>query len=116
LIQIPFLGSIVNDVKTNEADGTIELESLAGKIVTKPTVQDGGIALQIVEFEGFGLTLPREMVQGPLDSFSAELTKDYPLNIKADKVEVKGDGIAAHFSTRNATIPKGNQDPCFAGL
>jgi DUF2993 family protein len=113
---IPILGSLVTDVKTNPSDGTIELEAALGSITAKPTVQDGGIALQMVNLSGLGFTLPREMVQPALDSFSATLTKGYPLGIKADDVKVSDTGVAAHFSTRNASIPAGNTDPCFAGL
>src|SRR6185312_11704776 len=110
---IPILGSLVTDVKTNPSDGTIELEGALGSITAKPTVQDGGIALQMVNLSGLGFTLPREMVQPALDSFSATLTKGYPLGIKADDVKVSDTGVAAHFSTRNASIPAGNTDPCF---
>jgi hypothetical protein len=113
---IPVLGSFVSDVTTNPSDGTIELEAALGSITTKPTVQDGGIALQMVNLNGLGFTLPREMVQPALDTFSATLTKGYPLGVKADDVSVSDTGVTAHFSTRNASIPAGNTDPCFAGL
>ena len=114
---IPVLGSLVTDVKTNPADGTIELEAALGSsVTTKPTVQDGGIALQMVNLEGLGFTLPREMVQPALDAFSAQLTKGYPLGIKADDVQVSDTGVSARFSTRNASIPAGDTDPCFANL
>jgi hypothetical protein len=113
---IPVLGSFITDVKTNPADGTIELEAALGSVTTKPTVQDGGIALQMVNLNGLGFTLPREMVQPALDAFSATLTKGYPLGVKADDVKVSDTGVTAHFSTRNASIPAGNSDPCFAGL
>ena len=29
---------------------------------------------------------------------------------------VSDTGVTAHFSTKNASIPAGNDDPCFAGL
>ncbi|MGZ6778277.1 MAG: LmeA family phospholipid-binding protein [Mycobacterium sp.] len=114
--SIPILGSFVTDVKTNPSDGTIELEAALGSVTTKPTVTDGGIALQMVNLNGLGFTLPREMVQPALDAFSAQLTKGYPLGVKADDVKVSDTGVTAHFSTRNASIPAGNTDPCFAGL
>ncbi len=113
---IPVLGSFVTDVKTNPSDGTIELQAALGSITTKPTVQDGGIALEMVNLNGLGFTLPREMVQPALDTFSAQLTKGYPLGVKADDVKVSDNGVTAHFSTRNASIPAGNTDPCFANL
>jgi hypothetical protein len=115
--SIPVFGSFVTGVKTNPSDGTIELEAALGSsITTKPTVQDGGLALQVVNLSGLGFTLPRETVQPALDAFSAQLTKNYPLGIKADDVQVTDTGVAAHFSTKNASIPAGNTDPCFAGL
>jgi hypothetical protein len=115
--SIPVIGGFVTDVKTNPSDGTIELEAALGSsVITKPVVQDGGIALQMVSLEGLGFTLPREMVQPALDAFSATLTKGYPLGVKADSVTVSDTGVQAHFSTRNASIPAGNTDPCFANL
>ncbi len=113
---IPLIGSFVTDVKTNPSDGTIELEAALGSITTKPTVQDGGLELQMVNLNGLGFTLPREMVQPALDAFSAQLTQNYPMDIKADDVAVTDTGVTARFSTKNASIPAGNDDPCFAGL
>ena len=107
----------VTGVETNPSDGTIELEAALGSsITTKPTVQDGGLALQVVNLSGLGFTLPRETVQPALDAFSTQLTKNYPLGIKADDVKVTDTGVTARFSTKDAQIPAGNDDPCFAGL
>jgi len=115
--SIPVVGSFVSGVKTNPSDGTIELEAALGSsITTKPTVQDGGLALQVVNLSGLGFTLPRETVQPALDAFSTQLTKNYPLGIKADDVTVTDTGVTARFSTKNATIPAGDTDPCFANL
>jgi hypothetical protein len=113
---IPLVGSFLTGVKTNPADGTIELQGGLGSITTKPQVVDGGIALQVVNLTGLGFTLPRETVQPALDAFSTQLTKNYPLGIHADNVEVTDTGVISNFSTRNAAIPADNQDPCFAGL
>ncbi len=115
--SIPVVGGFVTGVKTNPSDGTIELEAALGSsITTKPTVADGGLALQVVNLSGLGFTLPRETVQPALDAFSAQLTKNYPLGIHADDVTVTDTGVTARFSTENAQIPAGNDDPCFAGL
>jgi hypothetical protein len=115
--SIPLVGGFVTGVKTNPSDGTIELEAALGSsITTKPTVQDGGLALQVVNLSGLGFTLPRETVQPALDAFSTQLTKDYPLGIHADNVTVTDTGVTARFSTENASIPAGSDDPCFAGL
>jgi hypothetical protein len=84
--------------------------------VAKPAVVDSGIALQVTELTGLGFTLPRETVQPALDAFTTQLTKNYPLGIHADSIQVTDSGVVSQFSTQNATIPKGQQDPCFAGL
>ncbi len=115
--SIPLVGGFVNGVTTNPSDGTIELEAALGSsITTKPAVQDGGLALQVVNLSGLGFTLPRETVQPALDAFSTQLTNNYPLGIHADDVQVTDTGVTARFSTKNASIPAGNDDPCFAGL
>jgi hypothetical protein len=113
---IPIVGSFVTGVTTNPNDGTIELQGALGSIVAKPTVADNGLSLQVVSLTGLGFTLPREAVQPALDVFTSTLTKNYPLGIHADTVQVTDSGVVSQFSTQNASIPKSNTDPCFAGL
>lgn len=113
---IPLIGSFVTGVTTNPSNGTIELEAALGSIITKPKIVDNGISLEVEELTGLGFTLPREAVQPALDAFSSELTKNYPLGIHADSVEVTDSGVISKFSTQNATIPQGGEDPCFAGV
>ncbi|MDA2891720.1 DUF2993 domain-containing protein [Mycolicibacterium sp. BiH015] len=113
---IPLVGSFVNGVTTDPNDGTIELEGALGSITAKPEVVNGGLSLQVQQVTGLGFTLPREAVQPALDAFTAELTQNYPMDIKADSVEVTDSGVVSQFSTQNASIPKGQQDPCFASL
>ena len=113
---IPLIGSFVTGVTTNPSAGTIELQGMLGSIVAKPQVSDGGLGLQVTELSGLGFTLPRETVQPALDAFSKQLTDNYPLGIKADAVQITDSGVVAQFSTKNASIPKGGQDPCFANL
>lgn len=113
---IPLVGSFVTGVTTNPTDGTVELEGALGSITARPEVADGGIALRVQQVTGLGFTLPREAVQPALDAFTSELTQDYPMDIRADSVEVTDSGVVSQFSTRNASIPKQTDDPCFAGL
>jgi hypothetical protein len=113
---IPIIGSLVTGVTTNPSAGTIELQGALGNITAKPTVADNGISLQVTELSGLGFSLPRETVQPALDAFTSQLTKNYPLGIHADSVQVTDSGVVSQFSTQNASIPKGNEDPCFAGL
>jgi hypothetical protein len=113
---IPLIGSFVTGVTTNPSAGTIELQGALGTITAKPAVVDNGISLQVTELTGLGFSLPRETVQPALDAFTSTLTKNYPLGIHADSVAVTDSGVVSQFSTQNASIPKGNEDPCFAGL
>ncbi|MDT7795431.1 MAG: hypothetical protein QOD59_4872 [Mycobacterium sp.] len=113
---VPLVGSFVTGVTTNPSAGTIELQGALGSIVAKPQVSDGGLGLQVTELTGLGFTLPQETVQPALDAFSKQLTDNYPLGIHADSVQVTDSGVVGQFSTQNASIPKDNQDPCFAGL
>lgn len=113
---IPLVGSFVTGVTTDPSAGTIELQGALGSITTKPTVADNGISLPVTELTGLGFTLPRETVQPALDAFTDQFTKGYPLGIHATGVQVTDTGVVAQFSTQNASIPKGNQDPCFANL
>jgi hypothetical protein len=122
------LRGLVTGVQTNPDDGTIKLQGNLGSVTTKPQVTDGRVALQVVDVTGLGLLLPSEMVQSALDAFTTHLTENYRLDIHADSVQITDDGVTAHYSSRDTSIPRGNQgnqgnqgnkdnqDPCFAGL
>lgn len=115
---IPVLGPFVtNTVTTHPADGTVELKGMLDNITAKPVVSGNGLGLQIVSFNALGFTMPKESVQSTLDDFVSGQTKNFPLGIKADSVQVTDTGVNAHFSTQNATIPNDqNDNPCFANL
>jgi LmeA-like phospholipid-binding len=116
MVQLPFIGSAITDVSTNASAGTIQLKSMLGSITAKPIVANKGIALQITDLNAVGLSWPREMVQPILDSFTSQLTDNYPMGIHADSVQVTPNGVNARYSTQNAAMPKGSEDPCFAKL
>ena len=113
---IPFVGGLINDVTTDPSSGTLELQSALGAVTVKPGVVDGGLAMEVVNVSGLGFTLPRESVQPALDVFTTALTQNLPMGIHADTVGVTDTGVNARFITRDATIPNGQQDPCFAGV
>jgi LmeA-like phospholipid-binding len=113
---IPLFGSFLTGVTTNPSDGTIELQGALGSVTAKPQVVNNAISLQVINLSGLGFTLPSEAVQPALDAFANTLANNYPLGVHADSVQVTDTGVAGHFSTRNASIPQTNQDPCFANL
>jgi hypothetical protein len=113
---IPILGSLIGGVTTSPAAGTIELQGGLGTVTVKPVVANGALTLQVVSLTGLGMVLPKESVQPALDAFMTTLTKNLPMGIHADSVTVTDSGVSARFVTQNATIPNGQQDPCFAGV
>ncbi|MDO3400568.1 DUF2993 domain-containing protein [Mycolicibacterium neoaurum] len=117
---VPLVGSFVNGVTTNPADGTVELQGTLGSIVAKPVVRNQELTLTVERLTGLGFVLPRESVQPALDAFLKQMTENYPMGIHADSVEVTDTGVVAKFSTRNGVMPPGRSgaggDPCFAGL
>ncbi len=116
--SIPFIGGLVNNVTTNPSAGTIELSGAMGlgSVTVKPQAADNGLSLQVVKVTAMGATVPHETAQAALDTFTSSLTKDYPLGIHADSVQVTNDGVVAHFSTRDASIPAAQTNPCFAHI
>jgi hypothetical protein len=119
------LRGLVTGVQTNPDDGTVKLLGNLGSVTTKPQITDGRVALQVVDVTGLGLLLPSEMVQSALDAFTTHLTENYPLAINADSVQITYEGVTAHYSTRDTSIPQGkqgnpgnkdNQNSCFANL
>ena len=113
---IPLVGGLINEVTADPSSGTLELQSGLGTVTVKPRVADGSLALEVITVSGLGITLPRESVQPALDLFTTALTKNLPMGIHAESVDVTDTGVAARFVTRDATIPNGQQDPCFAGV
>ena len=114
--SLPFIGGLVNAVTTDPSAGTIELTGAMnlGGVTVKPQVIDGQLKLQVDKVNALGVLIPHETAQTALDTFTGALLKQYPLGIKADSVQVTNDGVVAHFSTHNASIPPGGSDPCFA--
>lgn len=114
--MIPLIGGLVSGVTPDPSAGTLEVQGPLGTVTIKPTVANGELALEVLKVTGFGFTLPRETVQPALDAFTGQLTKNLPMGIHAESVGVTDSGVTARFVTRDATIPNGQQDPCFAGI
>jgi hypothetical protein len=114
---IPLLGAFVaSTVSTHPDSGTVELQGFLNDIIVKPEVVDNGLSLRVISLKALGTPLPKETIQISLDAFASQLTKDYPLGIHADSVQVTNDGVTAHFSTRDASIPAASSNACFANL
>lgn len=113
---VPVLGGLVSDVTTDPSSGDIVLDAPMTQIIAKPTLSDGTISLKVEQLTGLGFLLPRESIQPALDLFASQLTKDYPMGIRPESLQVTGTGVTAKFGTKNATIPLAKQDSCFSGL
>lgn len=114
--MIPFIGGLVSGVTPEPSTGTLEVEGPLGAVTIKPEVANGNLELQVLQVTGLGFKLPRETAQPALDAFTGQLTKNLPMGIHADSVEVTDSGVHALFVTRDAKIPNGQVDPCFAGV
>jgi hypothetical protein len=111
---LPLIGSLVNSVSTDPSAGTVELSGVLGTVTVKPAITSSDLSLQVVKVTALGATLPHETAQAAVDTFTTTLNKEFPLGIHADSVQVTNGGVVAHFSTRNASIPTVQTDPCFA--
>ncbi|MEW2480993.1 LmeA family phospholipid-binding protein [Mycobacterium sp. NPDC049093] len=113
--NLPGVGSLVTDVSTDPAAGTITMEAVGDtKVTAKPVVNDGNLDLQIIDVSG---PFEKETVQTALDALMTKLNDAYPLGIHADSVSVTDTGVVGKFSSQNASIPNdGSDDACFAKL
>jgi hypothetical protein len=117
LKKVPYLKKgAIESITTNPNAGTIKLSAAWGlaHLTLKPQVINGGLALEPMRVTAIGVPLPKEVADFGLKTFNSKLTKGYPLGLRAESVHVTKDGVKAHFSKRNASIP-GN-DPCFAHI
>ena len=110
--SVPLFGAMVRRVTTDPTNGTIELQASLGSITA---IADGGLALEIVDVTWMGSALPREAAQPTLDAFTSQ-AKKLPMGIHPDSVQVTNSGLASHWSTRSATIPREAQDRCLTVL
>lgn len=112
--NLPGVGSLITDVTTDTAAGTIVVAAGSDNTITaKPVVTDGDLGLQVLDVTGL---LPKDTVQTALDGLTKKLNDNYPLGIHADSVAVTGTGVVGKFSSQNASIPKEDANPCFARL
>ena len=111
--NLPVVGSLVTGVRTDPGAGTIVMEAGSNSVTAKPVVNDGNLELQVIDVVG---PLPKDAVQTALTELTTKLNDNYPLGIHADSVEVTETGVVGKFSSRNASIPKEDANPCFASL
>jgi hypothetical protein len=111
--NLPAVGSLLTGVSTDAAAGTVILEAPGSSVTAKPVVTDGDLNLEVLDVTG---VLPKDAVQTALNELTKKLNDNYPLGIHADSVEVTGTGVVGKFSSQNASIPKEDQNPCFARL
>lgn len=111
--NLPAVGSLVTGVSTDPAASTIIIEAGGQSVTAKPVVTDGDLNLEVLDVNG---VLPKDAVQTALNELTKKLNDNYPLGIHADSVEVTDTGVVGKFSSQNASIPKEDENPCFARL
>ncbi len=112
--NLPVVGDLVTDVRTDAAAGTLIMDATGGTTITaRPEVNAGNLELNVVDVTGpFG----RDAVQTALSELTTTLNDNYPLGIKADSVAVTSTGVNGRFSSTDAAIPTGESDSCFEAL
>jgi LmeA-like phospholipid-binding len=115
---VPVLGAFVSSgITTNPGDGTIQMKGMLNSATVKPQIVNGGLSLQVVDVSALGAKVTTATAQKYLDDLMAKATKNYPLGLRADSIQVTDTGVQASFSSSNATIPAGGStDPCLANL
>ena len=111
--NLPAVGSLITGVTTNPAAGTIVVDAGDNSVTAAPVVTDGDLNLEVLEVTG---PLPKDAVQSALNDLTKKLNDNYPLGIHADSVDVTGTGVVGKFSSQDASIPKEDENPCFARL
>jgi hypothetical protein len=111
--NLPGVGDLITGVRTDPAAGTVILEAGDNSVTAKPVVTAGDLNLEVLGVTG---PLPEDAVQTALNDLTKKLNDNYPLGIHADSVEVTDSGVVGNFSSRDASIPKEDADPCFARL
>ncbi|PRC56276.1 DUF2993 domain-containing protein, partial [Mycobacterium sp. ITM-2017-0098] len=79
----------------------------------QPVVTDGDLNLEVLDVTG---PFPKDAVQSALNDLTKKLNDNYPPGIQADSVEVTDSGVVGTFSSRDASIPNEDANPCFARL
>ncbi|MBV5244991.1 DUF2993 domain-containing protein [Mycolicibacterium sp. PAM1] len=111
--NLPGVGALVTDVTTDPSAGTLEMAAGSASVIAKPVVVEGNLNLEVLDVTG---PFPKDAVQSALDDLTRKLNDNYPLGIRADSVEVTDAAVVGSFSSRDASIPDGESDPCFARL
>ncbi|ORB16258.1 hypothetical protein BST36_26060 [Mycolicibacterium moriokaense] len=111
--NLPGVGNLITGVRTDRVAGTVILDAGDNNVTAKPVVTDGDLNLEVLEVTG---PLPKQTVQDALNGLTKKLNDNYPLGIHADSVEVTDTGVVGKFSSRNASIPNEDANPCFARL
>ena len=108
---IPVGGKLLTDVTANPSDGTIKLGNFLASVTVKPKKLDNGtIALEVVNAEGSGLAAIKTL-QPALDAYMAKQT--LPLDLHADQLSVTDHGVSAHLTSANVSLPSESEKDCY---
>lgn len=111
--NLPGVGSLVTGVTTDPAAGTLVMAAGSSSVTAKPVVTAGDLNLEVLDVTG---PFPKDAVQSALNDLTKKLNDNYPLGIQADSVDVTDSGVVGTFSSRDASIPNEDSNPCFARL
>ena len=111
--NLPGVGSLVTGVSTDPGAGTIVLEAGGNSVTAKPVVTDG-------DLESAGPRRHRPAAEGHradrAERPDQETERQLPARHPRRQRRGDRDRVVGKFSSQNASIPKEDANPCFAGL
>ncbi|MFL0177384.1 DUF2993 domain-containing protein [Mycobacterium sp. SMC-13] len=107
---VPVAGKLLTDVTASPTDGTITLGNFLASVTVKPKTLNGTIALDVVRTEGPGRAAV-ETLQPALDAYMAKQT--LPLGLHVDQLSVTDQGVNAHLTSANASLPSDSEKACY---
>ncbi|MDO2384328.1 DUF2993 domain-containing protein [Mycobacterium avium subsp. hominissuis] len=108
---VPVAGKLLTDVTASPTDGTIKLGNFLASVTVKPkTLANGTIALDVVDTTGPGVAAV-ETLQPALDAYMAKQT--LPLGLHVDQLSVTDQGVNAHLTSANASLPSDTEKDCY---
>lgn len=107
---VPVVGQLLTDVTASPTDGTITLGNFLASVTVKPKTLNETIALDVVRTAGPGLAVV-ETLQPALDAYMAKQT--LPLGLHVDQLSVTDQGVNAHLTSANASLPSDTGKDCY---
>lgn len=105
LQTLPF-GSLLTDVRLDEAANTLRIDLLGGvgSIALTPDVASGAITMRTTDLSALGIGLPNDAAQQIIDVITGNLG-EYPLGLEPQSVRIENGGITVQLRGGRTALP-----------